>query len=130
MNTSDTSNTGDITLPEEVRPLTALTHISPTLLGEVRVSQITGAQASLPLASTRTGNLFKDRFNGNLFWYLPSFTLADDPDAAFRFAPTQTGTDANGNAFNCAVLTIGIKKAVPPYVQLAQTHKPSAMCHE
>ena len=131
MNTSDTSTTDNTMLSAAtVRPLTALTRISPTVLDEIRVSQVTDAQQSLPLASTQVGNLFNDRFDTNLFWYLPSFTLADDPDAAFRFAATQTGTDANGNAFNRATLTLGLKKAVPSDVQLSQTQNPTATFRE
>ncbi|HCI79624.1 MAG TPA: hypothetical protein DHW02_08035 [Ktedonobacter sp.] len=131
MNTSDTSITANTTLSAEiVRPLTALTRISPTVLDEIRVSQVTDVQQNLPLDSTRVGNLYKDRFDPNLFWYLPTFTLADDPDAAFRFAATQTGTDANGNAFNRATLVLSLKKAVPPDVQLSQAQNPSATFRE
>ena len=131
MTTRDTSNADNIAFSAvALRPLTAVTQISPTVLGEIRVNQATDAQQNLPLTSTRVGNLYKDRFDSNLFWYLPSFALADDPDAAFHFAATQTGTDANGNAFNRATLTLGLKKSAPPDVQVAQTQNPSATFRE
>ncbi len=46
--------------------------------------------ASLPMASTRSGNLFADRNNPNLHWYLPQFAPAADVDPAFVFAASQT----------------------------------------
>lgn len=127
-------NAGDIhenfLTGETGRTLTALTRISPTALGEFHVSQASDQSLSLPLNNTRVGNVFKDRFDTALFWYLPSFGLADEPDTAFSFAATQTGVDVSGNPFNRASITLSIKKVVPPDVLLSQTQNPTATFRE
>ena len=128
MNTGDTHES--FLTGETGRPLTTLTRISPTALGEFQVSQVADQSLSLPLSNTQVGNVIKDRFDTTLLWYLPTFTLADEPDAAFSFAATQTGVDASGNPFNRASVTFGIKKVVPLDVQLSQTQNPTMTFRE
>lgn len=69
--------------------------------------------ASLPLAGSKNGNLFVDRNDSNLHWYLPDFALADDVDPSFAFAASQQGQQANGQPFNTAKLTLRISKLRP-----------------
>jgi len=69
--------------------------------------------ASLPLVSSQTGNLFLDRNDANLHWYLPDFNLTDDVDPGFAFAASQSGQDLKGNPFNKARLTLRLHKSQP-----------------
>jgi len=69
--------------------------------------------ASLPLVDSRNGNLFTDRNDANLQWYLPEFALADDIDPAFAFLANQSGQDQNGSPFNSALLTLRLHKSEP-----------------
>src|SRR5690349_7780735 len=85
------------------------------------IIRLANPQQNLPLANTQTGNLFRDRFTTDLFWYLPTFELAADPDPAFHFMAKQEGVDASGNSFNRASLALSIRKSVPSDVQLAQS---------
>lgn len=72
---------------------------------------------SLPLVSSQTGNLFVDRNDPNLHWYLPDFTLADDMDhPQFAFAASQSGQDAQGNPLNRATVTLRLHKSPPAEV--------------
>ena len=90
-----------------------LTQISPAVLDQIVIPVDSGAQSNLPDTSTQSGNLFRDRFNSNLYWYLPTFSLADDPDPLFSFAASQTGVDVNGDPFHKACLQIGLKQLMP-----------------
>jgi len=45
---------------------------------------------SLPLVSSRNGNLFQGRNDPNLHWYLPDFNLAADVDPGFAFVASQS----------------------------------------
>ncbi len=97
------------------------------LLDETHVAE----QEHLPLAETRNGNWFKDRFDSNLIWYVPSFALVDDPDAAFTFAASQTGEiDVHGNPYNVGRLTLGLKKSIPADVLALRTQIASAQLRE
>src|SRR5665213_3090199 len=60
----------------------------------------------LLLANTRSGNIFNDRFNSNLRWYLPKYELAADPDQFFSFSASQSGVDNSGNPFNKGMVTL------------------------
>ncbi len=86
--------------------------------------------ASLPLASSQSGNLFVDRNDASLHWYLPGFTLAADVDSAFAFAASQSGQDAAGNPFNTAKLTLGMLKVQPPDVAQFIQANPAARVQE
>jgi hypothetical protein len=92
--------------------------------------RILPARQNLPDDSTRTGNLFTDRYDPSLTWYLPGFGLADDPDAAFAFAAAQSGIDSSGNPFDRATLTVGLVKTVPDDVATFRTQNPSATLRE
>jgi hypothetical protein len=77
---------------------------------------------SLPLADSQTGNLFSDRTDNNLRWYLPAFALAPDPDPLFQFTARQEGVDSStGNPFNTAKLTLSLKKMMPADVAQFQS---------
>lgn len=69
--------------------------------------------ASLPLMSSQNGNLFQDRNDPNLHWYLPDFNLADDVDPGFAFVASQSGQDSEGKPFNKAKLTLRLRKSQP-----------------
>jgi hypothetical protein len=86
--------------------------------------------ASLPLTSTRNGNLFQDRNDANLHWYLPDFRLADDVDAGFAFVASQSGQSQGGSPFNKARFTLHLRKFQPDDVaQFAQSN-PDAKLQE
>lgn len=115
---------------EAVHPLTPLERILSPTLGVYPVKQLPDQDQSLPLAQTQVGNVFRDRFVANLYWYLPTFTLADEPDQSFSFAATQTGVDANGNPFNRASVSLSVKKIVPPDVLASQQQNATAEFRE
>ncbi len=88
------------------------------------------SQPSLPLATSRNGSLFTDRFDSNLHWYLPDFAPAADVDPLFAFAVSQTGQQANGQPFSVARVTLRIVKQQPAQVaQFAQAN-PTATLRE
>ena len=68
---------------------------------------------SSPLLAGRVGNLFVDSVDAASRWYLPTLTLAGDPDGAFAFAVGQENQQADGRPFNTARLTFGATLAVP-----------------
>ena len=86
--------------------------------------------ASLPLVSSRNGNLFQDRNDPNLHWYLPDFNLAEDVDPGFGFVASQSGQDASGNPFNRARLTLRLRKFQPDDVVSFSQANPSAKLQE
>jgi hypothetical protein len=111
-----------------VTPTTiAVTPISPTLLStSIFLKQNLGIkqviltqQQNLPLAGTKSGNLFDDRFNTNIKWYLPAYVLMPDPDTFFNFNAIQPDDipDPSGNTFHTCTLTLSVKKSVPDDVQ-------------
>ena len=85
---------------------------------------------SLPLSNTKSGNLFNDRFNANLRWYLPKFELAADPDPVFGFAAGQSGVDNQGLPFNKGLLTMSVRKSVPDDVQTFKAANPGFQYQE
>ena len=85
---------------------------------------------SLPLVSSQTGNLFVDRNDANLHWYLPDFTLAQDVDSGFSFVASQSGQDQNGNPFNTARLTLRVLKLQPDDVLKFSQANPAAKLQE
>ena len=86
--------------------------------------------ASLPLVSSRNGNLFQDRNDPNLHWYLSDFNLADDVDPGFGFVASQSGQDLNGNPFNKARLTLRLHKSQPDDVVKFCQANPDAKLQE
>ena len=82
--------------------------------------------ASLPLVSSRNGNLFQDRNDPDLHWCLPDFNLADDVDPGFAFAASQSGQDGSGNPFNKARLTLRLHKSQPDDVVQFSKANPNA----
>ena len=85
---------------------------------------------SLPLAATQNGNLFTDRNNANLYWYLPDFELAADTDPSFAFTASQSGQQANGQPFNKAEVTFGLNKLQPAQVTQFGQANPNATFSE
>src|ERR1700739_2511046 len=73
-------------------------------------------EQNLPLESTQNGNLFTDRFNPQLSWYLPGYQLAPDVDASFTFAAGAQGIDSDGNPYYQATITLTLDKIEPPDV--------------
>jgi hypothetical protein len=84
----------------------------------------------LPVVNTQSGNLFNDRFNPNLRWYLPKYDLAADIDTLFSFAASQSGVDSTGHPFNKGMLTLGLHKSVPDDVQAFQSSDPNFQYQE
>src|SRR5205814_1663667 len=86
--------------------------------------------ASLPLVSSRTGNLFLDRNDATLHWYLPDFNLAADVDPGFAFTASRSGQDSNGNPFNKARLALRLRKFQPDDVVQFSQANPDAKLQE
>jgi len=87
-------------------------------------------QQSLPLESTQNGNVFTDRFNSQLSWYLPGYQLAPDIDASFSFAAGAQGIDADGNPYYQATITLTLDKIEPPDVTAFRTANPAQQLQE
>jgi hypothetical protein len=126
-NTPDVRPAGAGFAPAPVRlalPATTVL-VTPTTLNVLRgiTGIITALPVSLPVAGSQSGNLFSDRGDPNLRWYLPGFMLAA-PDPAFSFAATQTSVDQSGNPFNQAVLTLSVQVHDPADVQQARAGHP------
>jgi hypothetical protein len=85
---------------------------------------------SLPVAASRNGSLFTDRFDSNLHWYLPDYALVDDVDPGFAFAVRQTGQQANGQPFLVARLSLRLKKLQPGQVAQFAKSNPHAVLRE
>lgn len=85
---------------------------------------------SLPLASTRNGNLFTDRNNPYLHWYLPQFALAADVDLSFIFAASQTSQQSDGTPFNAVNLAFSLAKSMPSDASQFAQANPSAILKE
>ncbi len=84
----------------------------------------------LPLANSRVGNLFNDRFNSGLKWYLPKYQLAADPDSFFGFTASQSGVDNSGKPFNKVMLTLGLQKSIPDDVMASKAANPQFQFRE
>ncbi|PFH08504.1 hypothetical protein BCF11_0859 [Collimonas sp. PA-H2] len=85
---------------------------------------------SLPLLSSRTGNLFADRVDPTLHWYLAGFQLRDDIDPGFAFAASQSGQDEGGNPFYTAQLRLTMHKLQPSDVGDFSKANPAATLRE
>jgi hypothetical protein len=85
---------------------------------------------NLPMESTRSGNVFQDRFNPQLSWYLPGYQLAADIDASFSFAAVEQAIDTGGNPSYLATLTLTLSKIEPPDVTAYRTSNPSLTLQE
>jgi len=84
----------------------------------------------LPVATTRSGSLFNDRFSPTTKWYLPNFTLPADQDQLFSFAASQSGTDEQGHPFNKCMLTLGLKRTIPDDAQNFKEANPTIQLKE
>ena len=85
---------------------------------------------NLPLESSRSGNLFTDRFNAQQGWFLPSYDLAPDIDASFSFAAGGEQTGADGNPYYQATITLTLAKVEPPDVTAYRAANPSMQLQE
>ena len=101
---------------------------SAFLLNAIATVQV--AQLNLPDETTQRGATYRDRYDANMLWYVPSLALADDPDPAFGFAATQSGQDKNGNPYNHASLALSLKKSVPADAVAAQQAAPALALRE
>jgi hypothetical protein len=117
------------------RPFIGKTVAEPTrilasafLLNAIATVQV--AQLHLPDETTQSGATYRDRYDTNLLWYIPSLALADDPDPAFAFAATQSGQDKNGNPYNHASLALSLKKSVPADAVAAHQATPALTLRE
>jgi hypothetical protein len=86
--------------------------------------------ASLPLMSSQNGNLFVDRNDPKVHWYIPDFALAEDTDSGFAFTATQTGQGADGTPYNAAQLTLRVRKFKPDDVVRFEGSNHGAALHE
>lgn len=87
--------------------------------------------ASLPLVSSRNGNLFQDRNDSNLHWYLPDFNLAAEVDPGFAFTATQQSQPGEGGKpFNKLRLTLRTRKSKPDDVVQFSQANPTATLQE
>ncbi|HWW05297.1 hypothetical protein [Collimonas sp.] len=85
---------------------------------------------SLPLLGSRTGNLFADRVDPTLHWYLASFLLHQDIDPGFAFRASQSGQDESGNPFYTAQLCLTLQKSQPGEVGDFSKANPAATLRE
>src|SRR5215467_12585845 len=68
----------------------------------------------IPDASTKNGNLFNDRFDKSIRWYLPTFNLVQGTDAAFSFTAKQTALpNESGDPFYVVDLKFSVHKDIP-----------------
>jgi hypothetical protein len=110
----------------------SFTRVSPSTLSSVMLLRhsLLNDSTPLPLANTRTGNIFNDRFNPESKWYLPQYQLAADTDSFFAFTASQSGVDNLGNPFNKCMLTLGLQKLIPDDVQAAKAANPQFQYNE
>ncbi len=87
-------------------------------------------EQNLPLESTQNGNLFTDRFNPQLSWYLPTYQLAPDIDASFAFGAGSQGIDSDGNPYYQATITLTLDKVEPPDVTAFRAANPAQQIQE
>lgn len=85
---------------------------------------------SLPLESSRNGNVFNDRFNAQLSWFLPSYQPAADIDASFSFAASGGAAGNDGNPYYQATITLTLDKIEPPDVTAYRAANPSLQLQE
>jgi hypothetical protein len=113
----------DVPSPGTVRRAAAL-QFSPEILGTLVARPPAAPLDNLPLADSRNGNLFTDRVDAKLQWFLPGFALVDN-DPAFAFSAIQTSVDGSGRPFHRATLTLGVRALDPPDVVAARGAQPS-----
>ena len=109
----------------QVERAPGLQFITPIKVIAVDVNQ------NLPLESSQNGNVFTDRFNAQLSWFLPSYQLAPDIDASFSFAASggqKAGLD--GNPYYQATISLTLAKVEPPDVTAYRTANPSQQLQE
>ena len=68
---------------------------------------------SMPLLSSRAGDLFTDALDPTAHWYLPQLSLAGDPDAAFAFTAEQASQQAGGQPYDTARLALRLVTSQP-----------------
>jgi hypothetical protein len=124
MNAANPTSGAKVTGVVPAHPILTPIALRPRLVPPV------AALPSLPLAASRNGSLFADRFNANLHWYLPSFALATDVDPSFAFAASQTGQQANGQPFNVARLSLTLVKQQPAQALQFARANPHAVLRE
>ncbi|WP_046867586.1 hypothetical protein [Microvirga massiliensis] len=100
------------------------------VLGQDVVPDAQRPSPSLPFADLQEGDVFQDKDDPNKSWYLPTFTLAENPDPLFSFAASRSGIDAQGNPFNRATLRFGLSKSVPVGVETGRALAPGRQYHE
>jgi hypothetical protein len=109
----------------QVTRVSGLQFITPIKVIAIDVNQ------NLPLESSRNGNVFNDRFNSQLSWFLPSYQLAPDIDASFAFAASGGQTAGlDGNPYYQATITLTLAKVEPPDVTAYRTANPSQQLQE
>lgn len=102
------------------RPVIGL-RLNPGILGVIQSGE------NLPVESSGADGVFADRFDTNLFWWLPEMQLAPAPDPAFRFAASVEGvSDSSGLPLYSAQVTFGLVAAQPAGMAAATAAHPSA----
>ena len=84
---------------------------------------------SLPIFAENTGNLYSDRDNPSLRWYMPAYEV-DDPNPSFGFVASQAGSDSLGNPANKVRITMSLKKLMPPDVVQFNHANPNVQLRE
>jgi hypothetical protein len=84
-------------------------------------------QGSLPVLATQNGDIFSDRYDPAVVWYLPAVQPAD-PASDFSFAATVgPQVDSEGNPFDSATLSIPLTVVDPPDVVAAMQANPGSV---
>lgn len=101
------------------------TRLDPSVL--VTLVSVANSGQHLPVESTDAGGVFLDRFDTNLFWWLPDYQLAPAPDAAFAFAASAQGiSDSSGLPLFTAQITLGLVAGEPAGLADARAAHPDA----
>lgn len=119
-------------------PLTARVVAAPGLLLslsssavlQMRIPLTEATPVNAPLEGQQRGSLFRDRSDPNLWWYVPIYSLAADPDPAFAFSATRIGHDDKGNPFFAGRLRLSLAKSLPPDALDVGTQTPAARVQE
>ncbi len=87
--------------------------------------------ASLPMVESANGNLFVDRNDANIHWYLPDFALADDTDSSFAFVASQSSLPTeDGRPFYVGRITLSLRKFRPVDVEQFVQANPASTVQE
>ncbi len=108
----------------------SVNRISPMAFAHIAIPLAIPPEQNLPDASTQNGNIFTDRFNKNLQWYLPGFVLSSAPDAFSFSAIQQDSNDLSGNPWHTASIKLGLQKILPSDVSDFKSKNPSADLRE